>query len=95
VKPGGTCLLETGAMRSQERVCEYAGKNQRTKGKGANWFFPSPLVVTEMMDEVGYRDIRPFVQNLPHRQRDRVLAVAKKTEQVDMLRAGLSVPTIR
>src|ERR1700722_10511200 len=96
VKPGGTCLLETGAMRSQERICEYAGKNERTKGtKGANWFFPSPLVVTEMMDEVGYRDVRPFVQYLPHRPRDRVLAVATKTEQVDMLRAGLSVPTIR
>jgi SAM-dependent methyltransferase len=95
LKPGGTCLLETGAMRSSERVCEYGGKYQRTKGKGANWFFPSPLVVTEMMDEVGYTDVRPFVQFLPHRQRDRVLAVATKTEQVDMLRAGLSVPTIR
>ena len=95
LKPGGTCLLETGATRSEERILEYGGKNQTNKGGGANWFFPSPLVVTEIMDEVGYTDIRSAVNHRANKRRDRMVAVGTKTKQVDMLRAGLSVPTVR
>lgn len=95
LRPGGTVLLETGAMRSEERILEYAGKNGIGRKNGANWFLPSPLVVTEMMEEVGYIDVRRVVQHLAERRRDRVVAVGTKAAQVDMLRAGLSVPTIR
>jgi 2-polyprenyl-3-methyl-5-hydroxy-6-metoxy-1,4-benzoquinol methylase len=95
VRPGGVVLLETAAARSEDRILEYAGKNQAKRKFGANWFVPSPLVVTEMMDEVGYTDIRTAIQRNRHRPHSRVLAVGKKQKQVDMLRAGLSVPTIR
>jgi 2-polyprenyl-3-methyl-5-hydroxy-6-metoxy-1,4-benzoquinol methylase len=95
LKPGGTVLLETGAMRSEERVIEYAGREQQSGTNGANWFFPSPVVVTGMMGEVGYTDVRQVVRHLPHRRRDRMVAIGTKVEQVDMLRAGLSVPNVR
>jgi len=93
VRPGGRCLLETAVTRSDARILEYAGKNEPGRGDAANWFYPSPLVVSEMMDEVGYGDIRTFVQRSP--VRDRLLAVGSKRAQVDMLRAGLSVRTVR
>ena len=95
VKPGGVVLLETGAARSDARILEYGGRDDGGRKNGANWFFPSPLVVTEMMKEVGYGNVRKSVRHLPHRQRDRMVAVGTKTAQVDMLRAGLSVPNIR
>jgi 2-polyprenyl-3-methyl-5-hydroxy-6-metoxy-1,4-benzoquinol methylase len=109
VKPGGTCLLETGASKLEGRVLEYAGKNQERAGvdphtpsrlghfrhvSASNWFFPSPLVVTEMMDEVGFTRVRSSLRD-SNRKHTRVYAVATKEHQVDMLRAGLSVPNIR
>jgi 2-polyprenyl-3-methyl-5-hydroxy-6-metoxy-1,4-benzoquinol methylase len=93
VRPGGRCLLETAVTRSDARILEYAGKNEAGRGDAANWFYPSPLVVSEMMDEVGFSDIRTFVQRSP--VRDRLLGVGTKRAQVDMLRAGLSVRTVR
>jgi 2-polyprenyl-3-methyl-5-hydroxy-6-metoxy-1,4-benzoquinol methylase len=96
LKPGGTTLLETSSTRSEERILEYAGKNQRGANKfGANWFFPSPLVVTELMDEVGYQDIKSFVRRNPRRMRDRTYAMARKHQQEDFLRAGFAVRNIR
>jgi len=95
LRPGGTCLLETAVSRSSGRVLEYAGKHQHKRVAGANWFFPSPSVVREMMDEVGYSDISTRVLPRPKGPRDRMLAVGTKVTQVDMLRAGLSVPNIR
>jgi len=96
LKPGGTTLLETASTRSDERILEYAGKNQRGANKyGANWFFPSPLVVTELMDEVGYKDIESFVRRNPQSIRDRTYAMAKKSQQEDFLRAGFAVRNIR
>ena len=98
VKPGGMCLMETAVMRSHARIVEYAGRNEIGRGEsavGANWFYPSPSVAAEMMREVGYSDVRTVVQNSPRRTRDRMIAVGTKVEQVDMLRAGLSVPDVR
>lgn len=91
----GICLLETAVARSKERILEYAGKDQPGRGSSANWFFPSPNVVHAIMDEVGYRDIRSILQPQTVIPQDRLLAVGKKVTQVDMLRAGLSVPGIR
>jgi 2-polyprenyl-3-methyl-5-hydroxy-6-metoxy-1,4-benzoquinol methylase len=96
LKPGGTTLLETASTRSEERILEYAGKNQKGANKyGANWFFPSPLVVTELMDEVGYKNIESFVRRNPQKIRDRTYAMAKKEQQEDFLRAGFAVRDIR
>ena len=96
IRPGGICLLESATAKSDERMLEYAGKNEieRNRADGANWFYPSPLVISEMMDEVGFSDIHTHELKTP-RRRNRTLAVGTKTEQVDMLRAGLSVPDIR
>jgi 2-polyprenyl-3-methyl-5-hydroxy-6-metoxy-1,4-benzoquinol methylase len=97
VRPGGTVLLETSTARSQERILVYAGKNEWA-GKnvsGTNWFIPSPLVVTEMMDEVGFTNIHTAVRTRPSKRHDRMVAIGTKVKQVDMLRAGLSVPTVR
>jgi len=97
VKPGGMCLLETAVMRSDARMLEYAGHNEIGRPEnaiGANWFIPSPVVAAEIMREVGYRDVRSVVQASRGR-RDRMIAVGTKMEQVDLLRAGFSVPTIR
>ncbi len=91
----GTCLLETAVARSKERILEYAGKDEPGRGDGANWFFPAPNVVHAIMDEVGYRDIRGLVCPQAGTPQDRMLAVGTKVAQVDMLRAGLSVPGIR
>ena len=89
------CLLETAVARSKDRVLEYAGKDEPGRGTGANWFFPAPNVVHAIMDEVGYRNIRSLHCPQIGSRQDRMLAVGTKSAQVDMLRAGLSVPTIR
>ena len=91
----GTCLLETAVARSKARILQYAGKDEPGRGSAANWFYPAPNVVHAIMDEVGYRDIRSLLQPQTARPQDRLLAVGKKVTQVDMLRAGLSVPGIR
>ena len=95
LRPGGTCLLETRVIRSKDRILEYAGKNEPGKDPGsANWFFPSPTVVSEIMEEVGFDVTSSFVHERP-RLLDRMYVLAKKHSQVDMLRAGLAVPNIR
>ena len=91
----GICLLETAVARSKERILTYAGKGEPGRGTGANWFYPAPNVVHAIMDEVGYRDVRSLLQPQTAVPQDRLLAVGKKLTQVDMLRAGLSVPGIR
>jgi 2-polyprenyl-3-methyl-5-hydroxy-6-metoxy-1,4-benzoquinol methylase len=95
LKPGGVCMLETAVARSDKRICEYAGKDEANRGAGANWFFPTPPVVDAMMEEVGYQSVRHQLQRAPNAPHDRVTAVGRKVKQVDMLRAGLSVPDIR
>jgi 2-polyprenyl-3-methyl-5-hydroxy-6-metoxy-1,4-benzoquinol methylase len=95
VRPGGTCLLETRVIRSKDRNLEYAGRNEPGKDPGsANWFFPSPTVVSEIMGEVGFDVMSSFVHQRPGAL-DRMYAVGKKHAQLDMLRAGLAVPNIR
>lgn len=91
----GKCLLETAVARSQARILEYAGKDEPGRGAAANWFYPAPNVVHTIMDEVGYRNIRSLVLPQAQGPQDRMLAVGTKVTQVDMLRAGLSVPDIR
>jgi 2-polyprenyl-3-methyl-5-hydroxy-6-metoxy-1,4-benzoquinol methylase len=92
LRKNGVCLLETAAAGTNKRILEYAKNNGRA---GANWFFPSPTVVEAIMEEVGYRDIRSEVIWRPSMKHDRMIAVGTKVAQVDMLRAGLSVPRIR
>jgi 2-polyprenyl-3-methyl-5-hydroxy-6-metoxy-1,4-benzoquinol methylase len=91
----GTCLLETAVARSKDRILEYAGKDEPGRGTGANWFFPAPNVVHAIMDEVGYRNIRSVLCPQTVGPHDRMVAVGTKVGQVDMLRAGLSVHSIR
>ena len=95
LRPQGTCLLESAVARSKKRICEYAGKDEPGRGAAANWFYPSPLVLEAMMDEVGYRSVRSQIHPQYSMSQDRMTAVGTKVSQVDMLRAGLSVRDIR
>ena len=91
LKPGGICLLESATAQLDGYLLEY----WRPKGEGANWFFPTPVVVEAMMKDVGYSDIRSLVTPNPERHHARMTAVGTKVAQKDMMRAGLSVRSIR
>jgi 2-polyprenyl-3-methyl-5-hydroxy-6-metoxy-1,4-benzoquinol methylase len=92
LKPGGRILLNSRASHSNEKTLEYQGPNvngDRINRPGTNWFFPSPSTTAEMLGDVGFEDVRTI------RGPYWVSAVATKKRQVDMIRAGLSVPDIR
>jgi SAM-dependent methyltransferase len=96
LREGGTLLLESAVTRSAGRDLEYAGQGEIGRDPaGANWFFPSPSTLVAMLEEVGYEPERSYLQIQPDRPRDRMFLVARKGQQKDMLRAGLSVPRIR
>ena len=95
LKDGGTCLLETMAARSRQRILEYWGPSARvTTPKGAvsggwNWYVPSSRALAQMLADVGYEDIA--VQ----RRGDRAYAVARRRQHKDIMRGGLSVRNTR
>ncbi len=94
LRPGGQCLMETAISKGSGRTLEYAGSGEVGRDPlSANWFFPTSVVVKAMMAEVGYVNLRSHVRT--SRNKDRMIAAASKTEQCDMLRAGLSMPKIR
>ena len=97
LKDGGRCLLETMAIHDKRNLCEYSGAQEtlgRKKNKeprsGWNWFVPSPETVRRMMSDVGFN-----VRKINPHSGGRVLGWATREQHVDMLRAGLSKPTIR
>lgn len=98
LKDGGVCLLETMAIDRNISSCDYHGAqhtlNQVTEGKlprvGWNWFIPSILAIERMMEDVGFK-----VVNANLHKDNRALAVGIRNKHVDMLRAGLSKPSIR
>ncbi len=94
--PGGALLLESAVTRSAKRDLEYGGAGEIGRDPaGANWFFPSPATLRALVEEVGYQAGRSYIQPQADRPRDRMLLVARKGTQADMLRAGLSVRGIR
>jgi 2-polyprenyl-3-methyl-5-hydroxy-6-metoxy-1,4-benzoquinol methylase len=98
LRDGGTCLVETQRSDLDGRVVEYwgptrygtAGSAEELNRSGWNWFVPTEAALVQMMQDVGFRDVRCC-----HAPNNRLLAAGKRHEHVDMLRAGLSVPSVR
>lgn len=94
---GGRCLVETATHRGGGPVLAYQGPTQTQGGTaqdlsraGWNWFLPSRSTLHRMMKDVGFTDV--IVQKLPG---GRAVATGLRERHVDMLRAGLSVRSIR
>ncbi len=97
LKNGGTCLVETAAVRSRRSVMKYEGPSEDVAAaragdvaSGWNWFLPSALALARMMRDVGFADVR--AEAAPG---SRVYAVGRRAGHVDMLRAGLSARDVR
>lgn len=97
LRNGGTCLLETFASPRPGRLLEYAGPTSLGPGRaedldrsGWNWFVPTAGALAQMLEDVGFGDVR-----LGSLQGRRLVASARRATHVDVLRAGLSVPEIR
>ncbi len=96
IKDDGYILLETAAVDSDEPILSYKGPTVFQNGKkkelnrsGWNWFFPSPVTLKQMMQDVGFKEVE-----ISELIGGRVFAIGKRVEYVDMLRAGLSVKNI-
>ena len=97
LRPGGILLVESAGIDSPEPICRFdgtlvhnSGSLERLDRTGWNSFMPSPLALERMMREAGFDD----VESVWHPQFSRIYAFARKTSQVGICRAGLSVPDI-
>jgi 2-polyprenyl-3-methyl-5-hydroxy-6-metoxy-1,4-benzoquinol methylase len=97
LRDDGVCLVETATMSSKRRVLGYHGPRAVGRGRvqdfsrqGWNWLVPSISALTQMLQDVGYRDIRAEAA-----AGSRAFAVARRARHVDMLRAGLSARDVR
>jgi 2-polyprenyl-3-methyl-5-hydroxy-6-metoxy-1,4-benzoquinol methylase len=99
LRDGGQCLVETLAVDGPGRYCGYgerkdaAGRDPGTPQTllgGWDWFVPSLGALRGMLADVGFqvRDARLY-------EGGRATALAHRDRHVDMLRAGLSKPSIR
>jgi 2-polyprenyl-3-methyl-5-hydroxy-6-metoxy-1,4-benzoquinol methylase len=103
LKDGGKCIVESAISRSRRAAAVYEGPSVIHNGRasalnrgGWNWFVPAPNAISHMMRDVGYANVRlsPIIGSSAP-PAGRILAVGERTNHVDMLRAGLSVRTIR
>ncbi len=92
LKTGGVLLLETAAADSRETILTYegpgvfgAGSHEDLSRSGWNWFIPSPSALSQMMQDVGFVDVR-----LGTVVDGRLLAVGRKEADMDIMRSGLS-----
>jgi hypothetical protein len=99
LKDGGRCLLETMAVDGPGRGCVYGERKSRalrdprapgTLLGGWDWFVPSLGALQGMLEDAGF-DVRDTRLH----EGQRATALAERTRHVDMLRAGLSKPSIR
>jgi SAM-dependent methyltransferase len=94
----GVILVESAGINREEPLCRFdgsyvchSGEKKRLDRSGWNWFIPSPSALYRMLREAGFDEI----QTLYFAGTGRVYGYAKKTSQVAICRAGLSVPDIR
>jgi len=97
LRDGGTCLIETAGIETDASTCAYEGAGVFYTGSqaemnrsGWNWFLPSALALRRMIADIGFSDglVEGPLDN-------RLLAWASRDTHRDMLRAGLSVPSVR
>jgi len=98
LRPRGFILVESAGINRSEPFCRFdgslihnSGSRDRLNRGGWNWFMPSPSALARMMREVGFDE----VQTVWHDSARRVYGYGKKTSQVGMCKAGLSVSEIR
>jgi 2-polyprenyl-3-methyl-5-hydroxy-6-metoxy-1,4-benzoquinol methylase len=84
LKDGGRCLIETTGIRSRKAILSFERRRW-------NWFDPSPAALEQLLEDVGFTDIR-VGRVTPD---DRLYAVARRERHVEMRRDGLSRPRLR
>jgi 2-polyprenyl-3-methyl-5-hydroxy-6-metoxy-1,4-benzoquinol methylase len=99
LRDGGLCLVETMAAEGPGSFCAY-GERRETGSRdparastllgGWAWFVPSLAALTNMLGDAGFR-----VRASRLIGGGRALAVAERVRHADMLRAGLSKPSVR
>jgi hypothetical protein len=84
------------SLREEQTVPPSFPMRQGHPVNTMNWFVPSPTTVSQMMRDVGYAKVRlnPIIASSSPPD-GRILAVGERKSHVDLLRAGLSVRTIR
>lgn len=93
LKMKGIILIESAGIDVPEPYCRFWGNKpvQKDQNSGWAWFWPSPSALTRMMKEAGFDDIEVKW----HRKTHRIYGYARKTSQVGICRAGLSVKDIK
>jgi SAM-dependent methyltransferase len=101
LRDDGVCILESAVTRSSKMQLRYDGPRVAFDGEpaqrnrsGWNWFFPSPTVLRQMMLDVGFAEVM-MTKVIESSGLPRIIAVGRRREHRQMLRAGLSVRTIR
>lgn len=96
LKDGGKIFIETEDHFTTEHTLLYEGATKFRNGtkedlnrSGWNWFLPSPSVLKQLFEDVGFVDVKVTASG------PRALATARRDKHVDMLRAGLSFRDIR
>ncbi len=80
LKDNGLILIESAGIRSVGCICQYEGCKIGTW----NWFIPSRSALQMMMESVGFQNVEvKFIG-------DRLYAVGRKIQQVDMSKCGFS-----
>lgn len=94
LKDSGTILVETQFDSDERQIWRYAGPSQSFGKEGArvgwNWFTPSRTALSRVLEDVGFSDVK-----ITPWRNDRIFATARRSEHVDMLRAGLSNRRVR
>ena len=98
LRPGGIILIESAGIDAEEPFCRFDGSliyawgtRENMDRGGWNWFMPSPSALGRMMREAGFDE----VETVWHRETERLFGFGKKTRQVGICKAGLSVPNIK
>lgn len=97
-KLDGIILLESAGINCEEPYCKFTGSSITFGGEkemlnrsGWNWFVPSSSALQRMLKEAGFDEIKTLYDY----KTGRVYAYARKTSQIPICKAGLSVPDIR
>lgn len=106
LRDGGRCLIETESLPDDQpsgrgflrylgpRFTHSGTAEERSRG-GWSWFIPSAPALQKMMEDVGFTNVACPGLTIAGEYGQRLFAVGTRGAHVDMLRAGLSVPTIR
>lgn len=89
-------LVESQGIPSDEPICRYeggvsGGTNAPTRRTGWNWFVPSAVTLNAMLWDAGFEETKAvYALGI-----NRAFGYGRKREQRGILRAGLSIPSIR